>query len=130
MSFKIGDKIKIRADLRSGGAYHHIEIVTPEMLQYAGTKATIMRNMTDETYKLDCDNGEWYWPEETLIPLKTTNADKIRSMSDEELSEFLSGFSACDCCKYKDEEGEPVGFLCTKEYAKAIIEDWLRKPKE
>jgi CO dehydrogenase/acetyl-CoA synthase alpha subunit len=29
---------------------------------------------------------------------KQTNADKIRSMNDEELAEFLSENTNCDCC--------------------------------
>ena len=31
-------------------------------------------------------------------PKKQTNADRIRSMSDEELAEFLSENTNCDCC--------------------------------
>ena len=29
-----------------------------------------------------------------------TNADRIRSMSDEELSEFINALTVCDCCSY------------------------------
>lgn len=114
MSFQKGDKVKIREDLREGREYHRIEIVTPEMLQYAGTETTIISDMKDGAY-LDCDNGEWYWPEKTLIPLEVTNADKIRSMSEEELAEFLVNFK-----NTFGEEYEGV-MSCL---------DWLREPAE
>ena len=65
---------------------------------------------------------------------KQNNADRIRSMTDEELANFLSEFSACRVCKYHDEEldrcGANVNFLCVKEYAQAIIGDWLKQPAE
>lgn len=66
------------------------------MLQYAGTETTIMRVSVDGTYELDCDNKEWVWPEKTLISLEATNADKIRSMSDESDDSF-------DCITYRYE---------------------------
>lgn len=31
---------------------------------------------------------------------KATNADRIRSMTDEELSEFINALTVCDCCSY------------------------------
>lgn len=63
-----------------------------------------------------------------------SNADCIRSMTDEELAKFLSEFSACQVCKYHDEEldrcGASINFTCVKEYAEAIIGDWLKHPVE
>ena len=65
---------------------------------------------------------------------KQSNADRIRGMDDEELAKFLSEFSACKACKYFNEEldecGASVNFLCVKEYAEAIIGDWLKQPVE
>lgn len=65
---------------------------------------------------------------------KQSNAQRIRSMTDEELAKFLSEFSACQVCKYCDEEhdtcGASINFTCVKEYAEAIIGDWLNKPVE
>lgn len=63
-----------------------------------------------------------------------TNGECIRNMSDEELAKFLSEFSACQVCKYHDEEldrcGASINFTCVKEYAEAIIGDWLKQPAE
>lgn len=65
---------------------------------------------------------------------KQSNADRIREMGDEELAKFLSEFSACQVCKYFNEEldrcGADSNFLCVKAYAEAIIGDWLKQPVE
>lgn len=63
-----------------------------------------------------------------------TNADRIRSMTDEELAEFLSKFSACNVCGYYSNEtyrcDAESGFVCVKAYAEAIIGEWLNKSVE
>lgn len=63
-----------------------------------------------------------------------TNGEKIRGMTDEELSKFLSEFSACNVCEQFDKRLDRCGadnnFLCVKEYAEAIIGDWLKQPAE
>ena len=65
---------------------------------------------------------------------KQSNADRIRGMTYEELAKFLSEYSACQACKYFNEELDRcdagVDFLCVKEYAEAIIGDWLKQPVE
>ena len=65
---------------------------------------------------------------------KQSNADRIRSMTDEELAKFLSEFSACNVCEYYDPETHRCdvnsNFLCVKAYAEAIIGDWLKQPVE
>ena len=65
---------------------------------------------------------------------KLSNADRIRGMTDEELDKFLSEFSACKVCEQFDKRLDRCGadnnFLCVKEYAEAIIGDWLKHPVE
>lgn len=65
---------------------------------------------------------------------KQTFGDKIRGMTDEELAKFLSEFSACKVCEQFDKRLDRCGadnnFLCVKEYAEAIIGDWLKQPVE
>ena len=63
-----------------------------------------------------------------------SNADQIRNMTDEELARFLSEFSACNICEQFDKRLDRCGadnhFVCVKEYAQAIIGDWLKQPAE
>ena len=65
---------------------------------------------------------------------KLSNADRIRGMTDEELARFLSEFSACNICEQFDKRLDRCGadnhFVCVKEYAQAIIGDWLKHPVE
>ena len=63
-----------------------------------------------------------------------TNVEKIRVMNDEELTKFLSEFSDCKVCEQFDKRLDRCGadnhFVCVKEYAQAIIGDWLKQPME
>ena len=63
-----------------------------------------------------------------------TNGEKIRVMTDGELAKFLSEFSACNVCEQFDKRFDRCGadnhFVCVKEYAEAIIGDWLKQPVE
>ena len=65
---------------------------------------------------------------------KQSKSDRIRGMTDEELAKFLSEFSACNICEQFDKRLDRCGadnnFLCVKEYAEAIIGDWLKQPVE
>lgn len=75
------------------------------------------------------------WLEQCFeIVEKNTNADKIRNMTDEELAKFLSEFSECKVCEHYNKEADRCyadsGFVCVKEYAQAIIGDWLKQPVE
>ncbi len=57
-----------------------------------------------------------------------TNADKIRSMSDEELADFLEEFEACDVCKHYDKNRCTFENPCVHEFAGAMIWEWLKSP--
>lgn len=68
-----------------------------------------------------------------------TNADRIRSFSDEELAEFLADseiFSPCKNCDFhfvdamNDDCKAPDGWICTKGYAAALIQKWLQSEVE
>ena len=72
-----------------------------------------------------------------FIPM--TQADRIRSMSDEELAEFLADseiFSPCKNCDFhfvdamNDDCKAPDGWICTKGYAAALIQKWLQSEVE
>lgn len=52
-------------------------------------------------------------------PREMTNADRIRSMSDEELAELLCSMTYCYECSYKNACTHDDGYL-----------DWLKQPAE
>lgn len=56
-----------------------------------------------------------------------SNADRIRSMSDEELAAFLCNFRSCDASAYIC-EGCKAAKYCRAGHAGTI--DWLQQPAE
>ena len=52
-----------------------------------------------------------------VVPKKPTNADRIRSMNDEELKKFICSMFKCEFCDF--ELGERCGLL-----------NWLKMPAE
>ena len=52
-----------------------------------------------------------------VVPKKPTNADRIRSMTDEELKKFICSMFKCEFCDF--ELGERCGLL-----------NWLQMPAE
>ena len=80
------------------------------------------------------------WEHVSVCPEnRTPNWDemcKIKDMfwNDDEVARFLSEFSACNICEQFDKRLDRCGadnhFVCVKEYAQAIIGDWLKQPVE
>lgn len=64
MKFKVGDKVRIRKDLKSRERYNGISF-TVEMEEYRGKVAKITKIIFDN-YKLDIDDGEWFWSDNML----------------------------------------------------------------
>lgn len=90
------------------------------------------RNRCDETEKVLTSFVKCYKRDLLLKEQKTqTNADKIRSMTDEELAVFLDEFSGrcMDCEKLGPDTGCPIykgGVFCLP----CDVMDWLKQPAE
>lgn len=91
MKYKVGDKVRIRKDLKVGERYDGV-IVREEMIELVGKTLTIsdVHNFGEDDidYYLNEDENCYYWTD-SMFEDAMTNADKIRNMSDEELAEFL-----------------------------------------
>lgn len=62
-----------------------------------------------------------------ILKMPMTNADRIRSMSNEELSKFLCEFRSCDS------DGHPCNGCKAERYCytgHTGMEDWLQQPAE
>lgn len=64
-----------------------------------------------------------------LVYVKTTNADKIRNMSDEELVGIITGGLNFDCANYCDSFALGCALNCDKSY-KEIALKWLQSEAE
>lgn len=130
-------------ELRSTGNPGMSNPVTMSMLEYLAKRGresmsgickypeSICPHMTVLKGKSYCDATPCQLTGE--LP-KQTFGDKIKGMNDDELARFLSEFSACNICEQFDKRLDRCGadnhFVCVKEYAQAIIGDWLKHPVE
>ena len=80
----------------------------------------------DDQHCIGCENGSNFE--------HMSNADKIRSMTDEELANTFVQDIPCKICEYWSKEisscNAPFGFLCTKGYAEALYLKWLQSEAE
>lgn len=75
-NLKIGDKVRVRHDLRVGCAYNGVNVVE-EMLEFRDKVVTISDvfkfddpNIGVKEYYLREDTGDWYWSPDMLVPIK------------------------------------------------------------
>lgn len=68
MKFKVGDKVKIKADLSC--MKHYKIIPAPTMIKYKGKVAKIIGMTCQGNYILDIDNIPWWWSDDMLEPYK------------------------------------------------------------
>ena len=130
-------------ELRSTGNPDISSLVTMSMLEYLRKKGIEAMNGTCKYPNIICSHmmtfkGKTYCSATPCqltgeLP-KQSNADRIRGMTDGDLAKFLSEFSACKICEQFDKRLDRCGadnhFVCVKEYAEAIIGDWLKQPVE
>ena len=75
-----------------------------------------------------------YERDNPYIPPKPTNADRIRSMSDEELATEITKNPSIPCrmCEYYNHKlgycDARSDFVCVIAYAEALALDWLKQP--
>jgi len=80
---KIGDKVIIKSDLKSGEDYNNVDFVE-EMVKYLGKEATIIEIVyTDWQYGLDIDNNHFSWTSEMLEliePKAETKPERMQTL--------------------------------------------------
>lgn len=67
MNFKVGDKVRVRRDLKEGGDYG-VESVVSDMMDHVGKVVTIKR-VDGEEYAIEEDTG-WGWTDEMFYKTK------------------------------------------------------------
>lgn len=69
MKYKVGDKVRVRKDLRVGSAYDHWLVVSA-MMKYRGMTVTIAA-VGFNYYHIEEDGAGWSWTDEMLEPICT-----------------------------------------------------------
>lgn len=121
MRFKVGQKVVVK-DCVSGGNFKNGDIV--EIVQIG----------TDDGYDMECygaispwDGMLWYLYEDEVGPI--TNADKIRSMTDEELADFIQRVQIGDFSNL--DYGKTFCDMCDGQYeCDDCLKYWLKQPAE
>lgn len=67
MNYKVGDKVKIRPDLKRGDGANGWNTVE-DMLRFKGWEATIKDVSRYGNYTLNIDGGYYGWVDEMLVP--------------------------------------------------------------
>ena len=79
MKYKVGDRVRIRKDLVAGKYYGGTETNgRGEMNKYFGKVARITKKGLED-YRIDIDNGAWFWSDEMLelSIIKTMKLSKL-----------------------------------------------------
>lgn len=76
MKYKVGDKVRIREDLKVGKEYDEATVVE-NMKRYFG-KTTTIRDVYEHCYTLDVDNGDWIWTDDMF----EDGVEKVKEESD------------------------------------------------
>ena len=106
MKYKVGDKVRIKENLKENEAYGYRTVVT-EMLGYQGKVATI-KELYKGAYILDIDNAEWEWTDEMLEDVETDETEK-------------------DIVTLTIKEGElTVGIIGSPKYERMITQDSIK----
>jgi len=96
---KIGDKVIIKSDLKSGEDYNNVDFVE-EMVKYLGKEAIIVEIVySDWQYGLDIDDNLFSWSNEMLELIETKVETKVNRMQTQPVEIPLK-------VKYKNWKGE------------------------
>lgn len=70
--YQVGDVVMIRPDLKDYGTYVFRCPLNDSgfMYPFCGKRAVITECF-DTSYRIDIDNGQWFWSEDTLLPTGT-----------------------------------------------------------
>ena len=112
MKYKVGDKVKVREDLRLDRTYNKFTI-NRKMKKLAGTIVTIQR-INENYYRIVEDDGMWGWTDEMFEDTEENKMDNnitvnMENLSQEERSTLLSLIEKANKPKnkvWKPEENE------------------------
>ena len=107
MKFKVGDKVRIKENLKEGNDYKYY--VHSNMQNLAGKIVTI-ESVREESYKIEQDNGYWDWTEDMFEEIKKPTKEELLKMpkgtkvitDKKENNEFI--FDGCD--DFENEKGD------------------------
>lgn len=134
--FKVGDKVRIKENLKVGCRYNNGCIFVQEMEKYKGKNAVIknghipiylndtVENANNYRYKLDIDNGDWFWSSSMLEKVEDRKRFKSLPRNFTGTVKIENGFIA-KIVKEKKEILDKV----EKEYLSDVIKPFKKRIK-
>lgn len=139
MKFKVGDRVRIRTDLKIFEKYGSQYFVVSDMKQHEGEIAIITK-VFDDSYFINLD--PFYWTDEMLeqfdadltISQLQSEIDKLSNKVQEEYSKVISNRDRVNYLKeqlkqLKEEENKPILDDEEKEYLSVVIRPFKDKVK-
>lgn len=134
--FKVGDKVRIKEDLKVGSKYNKVCCFNLEMEKYKGKAAVIksyymplylsgnveMKNVNNYRYRLDIDEGNWSWSSSMLEKVEDKKHFKSLPRDFTGTIKVENGFIT-EMVKEKKEILDKV----EKEYLSAVIKPFKEK---
>ena len=111
MKYKVGDRVRIRSDLKEYENYEEYRFVS-SMGIYQGEEV-IITEVNSDSYSIDIDCGAWKWTDEMFESSEEMSAMEAIQF----LGEFCTNTPCCDCVISKLN----VGHTCkeiTKDFPK------------
>lgn len=136
--FKVGDKVRIKEDLKAGCEYDNGCYFASEMEKYKEKTAVIknghiiayfngnvkIENANNYRYKLDIDNGDWFWSSSMLEKVENKKHFKSLPRDFTGIVKIENGFIT-EIVKEKKE----ILDKAEKEYLSAVIKPFKKRIK-
>ena len=116
MKYKVGDKVRVRSDLKINEDYG-LQTFVREMSQYIGKVVTIQETYSNK-YNIKEDNEEWYWTDEMFEGLENEltaeeaikiQAEMCRSTMCKDCAiDKLRCDSCCGCYEFRSKNPDKV----------------------
>ena len=98
MKYKVGDKVRVRSDLKENTRYGE-QIFSPDMRPFLGKIVEISEILIEDSYHIKETEGgyEWFWTDEMFEPVEEMSAaDAIKAFT-----EICCEYMCCDCPIWK-----------------------------
>ena len=122
MKYKVGDKVRIREDLVTGGNYGG-SVAVDDMTDMGGSVVTIERVGEVHGYYIKEDPDEYCWTDEMFDPVEEMSAIEALEI----LSEICIGQYTCDECPIQCIDGQKTCIGIRRENAAEVVkvlEQW------
>lgn len=116
MRYKVGDKVKVKSDLKENTSYGG-KIFVRDMAVYRGKNVEISK-VHDDAYCIKESDREWFWTDKMFEPVEEMSAEEAIKL----FGELCHEQDGCDECPIKKINGAIKCYEIRTEHPEAIVE--------